>query len=463
MATTDANVEADSWDTFPSNREVPERWRLGAAFVPKGRYLDPEFLQLEKERLFPKVWLNACHLQEIESVGSFVEFEIGDESIMVVRLTDDTIKAYFNTCRHRGTRLVSGRGRLGSFRCPFHAWQWDLDGSVRWIPDRDNFLPCSDEELALRECLVDTWGGWVFVNMDPEAAPLAEFLDPVPFCVDPFRPDQMRILWHKTTVLQCNWKTALDAFNEGYHVPGTHPQYMRPTMERADTPASVPEMESDPAWTPSTTYGKHGHFRTQPKGTGAAFNPRPTTPQSLHAFVSYHLRELRALFTEYHLSAVAELCTMDLPPTEWPGRLRELRRKYAEADGVDWPAIDEEQLRRGEGDWHIFPNMVFLVYEGVMLAYRARPNGDDPDSCVFDIWSLQLFAPGTAPSVEHPFFANWREADMGEVLSQDFSNVARVSAGMHSRSFDGHRLNVAQEMSVYNAHVAADHLIFGSL
>jgi nitrite reductase/ring-hydroxylating ferredoxin subunit len=441
--------------------EVPEQWRLGPAFVPKGRYLDPEFLELELDRLFPRVWLNACRADEVADVGSYVEFSVGDESVIVTRTSDDAVKGYFNSCRHRGTRLVVDRGRLGGFRCPFHAWQWNLDGTNRWIPDRDNFLPCPDDDLALRECRVDTWGGWVFVNFDDEAESLEAFLDPVPRFVDPLRPEQMRTSWHKTTVLPCNWKTALDAFNEGYHVPGTHPQYMRPDMSRADTPASIGEMESDPAWTPSETFGRHGHFRTQPR-SGAAFNPRPVTPQAMYAFVDYHLRELRALFTEYHRLAAAELCTMgSLEPASVPGVLRGLRKKYAEADGVEWPVLDDDALRKGEGDWHVFPNMVFLIYEGVTLAYRARPNGVDPDSCIFDIWSLQLYPPGREPSVDHPFFPDWREADVGGVLSQDFGNVDRVSTGMHSRAFAGHRLNTAQEMSVYNAHVAADEYLFG--
>jgi hypothetical protein len=262
-------------------------------------------------------------------------------------------------------------------------------------------------------------------------------------------------------VLPCNWKTALDAFNEGYHVPATHPQYTRPQVDRADVPSSIEEIESDPAWTPSETFGRHGHFRTQPR-SGAAFNPRPVTPHAMYNFVEYHLRELRALFTQYHRLAAAELCTMEgLEPASVPGTLRALRKKYAEADGIEWPLLDDDALRRGEGDWHVFPNMVFLVYEGVMLAYRARPNGPDPDSCIFDIWALQLFAPGTEPAVDHLFFADWRDGDMGEVLSQDFSNADRVSAGMHSRAFEGHRLNVAQEMSIYNAHVAADAFLFG--
>ena len=120
--------------------DVPERWRLGPAYVPKGRYTDPEFLQFEMERLFPRTWLNACRFDEVERVGDYVDFEINGQSIVVVR-TQEGLRAYFNSCRHRGTRLVQGRGRIGEFRCPFHAWRWNLDGSLKYQADEENFDP----------------------------------------------------------------------------------------------------------------------------------------------------------------------------------------------------------------------------------------------------------------------------------------------------------------------------------
>ncbi len=118
--------------------DVPERWRLGPAYVPKGRYTDTEFLRLEIERLFPRTWLNACRFDEVERVGDYVDFEIGGQSIVIVR-TEEGLRAYFNACRHRGTRLVQGQGRIGEFRCPFHSWRWNLDGSLKYQADEENF------------------------------------------------------------------------------------------------------------------------------------------------------------------------------------------------------------------------------------------------------------------------------------------------------------------------------------
>src|ERR1019366_6774388 len=136
--------------------DVPAQWRLSAAFVPKGRYIDREFLELELERLFPRTWLNACRADEVENVGQYVDFEIGGESIVVVR-TEESLRAYFNACRHRGTRLVHGRGRIGEFRCPFHAWRRNLDGSLKYLADDANFDPRPADEPCLPACRVDTW------------------------------------------------------------------------------------------------------------------------------------------------------------------------------------------------------------------------------------------------------------------------------------------------------------------
>ena len=220
---------------------VPERWRLGPAYVPKGRYLDREFLDLEVERLFPATWLNACRVDEVEQVGQFVDFEIGGESIIIVR-TDEGLRAFFNACRHRGTRLVRGQGRVGEFRCPFHSWRWNLDGSLRYQADAANFDLRPPEDLCLPECRLETWGGWVFVNIDGQAEPLEEYLAPIPERLDGFKLEDMRIAWYKTVVLPANWKTALDAFIESWHVPGTHPQLLRP--DKRATPATIAESDA---------------------------------------------------------------------------------------------------------------------------------------------------------------------------------------------------------------------------
>jgi glycine betaine catabolism A len=442
---------------------VPDRWRLGPSFVPKGRYLDREFLELELERLFPRSWLNACRVDEVERVGDYVDFEIGGQSIVVVR-TDAGLKAYFNACRHRGTRLVHGQGRIGEFRCPFHAWRWNLDGSLKYQADEENFEPRPAEELCLPECRVDTWGGWVFVNMDAEAEPLDQYLDPIPSRLAGFKLEDMRIAWYKSVVLPANWKTALDAFIESWHVPGTHPQLLRP--DKHHSPPTVAESRQYGA-TFNELFRYHSRhadvYRYGPEGDAtrvrAAYG---VDPRAIYVNVEYSLRELGALYLKSDLAAATELLeTEGADGPDGNAIYQQLRRKHAEAVGIDYPDLSPAQLKGAMYDWHLFPNTVFLIDMACCLTYRARPNGSDPDSCIFDVQGLELPPTGGLPTAERQFFEDWRDGDMREILGQDFSNMSEVTAGLHSAHYDGHRLNRAQEMTIVNYHRAIDGFLFG--
>jgi len=442
---------------------VPTQWQLGEAFVPKGRYVDPAFLQLEYEQLFPKVWQMACREEEIPDVGSFLEYKIGDQSIIVVRSAVDRIQAFHNSCIHRGSRLIQQSGCVQEFRCPFHGWRYGLDGKCTFIHLEDEFDPRPDEFKRLREVRCETWGGWVFVNMDLDAEPLLDWLDPLPAALGPFRPEDMRYAWHKRTILPANWKTAIDAFIEGYHTPATHPQYIRlsVTGERDASPCSVEEYEYAP-YNPTFPLRNHSRFvfgvREDAPVAGAAARGGP---ELIRALVAYQLDQLRALNNEYDLKAAEELCRRDLGDVPPYVAFGELRHKYAVEAGVDVPELTMEQIGAGQGDWHMFPTMVNLVEPGSILGYRSLPNGDDPDSCIFDVWSLYFYPEGKAPKVELEFVERWKEGDFGEVLTQDFTNMAAVQLGMHSRGFDGPWLNRKQEMSVHNAHRIADRFLFG--
>jgi phenylpropionate dioxygenase-like ring-hydroxylating dioxygenase large terminal subunit len=446
-----------------SGAGVPERWRLGSAFVPKGRYVDREFLDLELERLFPRTWLNACRVDEVERVGDYVDFEIGGQSIVVLR-AHDGLKAFFNACRHRGTRLVRGQGRVGELRCPFHAWRWSLDGSLKYQADEDNFEPRPPEELCLPQCRVGTWGGWVFIAMDPDVEPLLHFLDPIPERLAGFKLEDMRIGWYKSVILPANWKTALDAFIESWHVPGTHPQLLRP--DKRPGPPSIAESRQY-GGTFNELFRYHSRhadlFRYGPEGDATKVRANyGVSPEAILANVEYNLRELRALYLGTDLGAAEELVGTE--GADGPGGnalYQSLRRKHAQAAGIDYPDLTAEQLRGAMYDWHLFPNTVFLVDMGCCLTYRSRPNGRDPDSCIFDVQGLELPPAGGLPTAPPQRFSDWREGDVGEILSQDFSNMSEVTSGLHSLGFDGHHLNTAQEMTIWNYHRAIDEILFG--
>src|SRR6187455_829990 len=161
-------------------------------FVPKERYVSRDFFDLELDRLWARVWQIAGREEEIPDVGDYLEYTIGDQSILIVRVAPDAVKAYSNACLHRGTRLAEGHGSFGdgTIRCRFHSWQYALDGRLVDVVDAHEFsLP---EGLCLPEVRLDRWGGFLFVNLDPDAEPLLEFLDPLPELLAPYHFDELR-------------------------------------------------------------------------------------------------------------------------------------------------------------------------------------------------------------------------------------------------------------------------------
>lgn len=451
---------------------VPEKYRLAQAYVPKTRYLDPDFLKLELEKMFTRTWLMACRVEELPGVGCFVEHEIGSHSILIVREAKDSIRAYYNACRHRGTRLARGRGRVGSIICPFHGWRWNLDGSIRLVLDREEFVPRSDDDLGLVRVRAEQWGGFVFINMDPNAAPLLEYLDPIPRIFEPFQFQNMRYRWMKGVILPCNWKTALDGFLEAYHVAGTHPQLHR--FDKSNTNiASLKELENR-MWAPTTAYERHAHYSSvgQKKNTKSAGKDpsRRNTDGviderlSVALSVQYIADDMRGLENERSWRAAEALKTADVPEGMTAGQyFLQLYRGLSIAEGYDWPVITPQQWGEAGTAWNVFPNTILLPNQGSAFGYRARPNGPDPDSCLFEIFSLDQVPVADYDKkrdFQPQFFEDFREADLGEVFTQDLMNAKEVTVGMHSPSFDGHRLSEEQEMTIYNHHRVADRFLW---
>src|SRR5262249_14547823 len=148
--------------------------------------------------------------------GDYLTFEIGPESILVVRQHDGTIAARYNVCMHRGSRLREpGRGHAERFSCLFHGWEYAIDGTLTKVLDPGCFPQgAAPEKLSLRPVRCDQWGGFVFVNLDPNAEPLRDFLGIVPEHLDPYHFEEWSIANDVTIEVPCNWKTSVDAFNE---------------------------------------------------------------------------------------------------------------------------------------------------------------------------------------------------------------------------------------------------------
>lgn len=412
--------------------------------VPKERYLSPAFAALELERLWLRVWQVACREEELAAPGDFVEYEIGDQSILVVRTAAGAVAAYHNACLHRGTRLATGSGRFaaGHIRCPYHAWRYDLDGRLREVVDRHDF-PSLPDGLRLAPVRAECWGGFVFVNPDPAAEPLLEFLDPLPALLAPYRLEAMRFRACISTVLPANWKTVVDAFNESYHVQGAHAQIL--------------------PWTDDTSiayeqFRTHAHYGRLPAAR-RKLEPSPRLPGAVvdeGAILAALVAGLGGAFLKEERAIVEELRAMDLPPGALLPRFQERRMALLRARGFDVSAFTPDQMTSAD-DVYWFPNLVGPVYPGSAILFRVRPNGRDPESAIKDTWVLEWPRPDVPwrmPARTH--VADWRARDWGEITTQDYENVARQQAGMRSRGFEGLRLNPKQEGNILHMHRVID-------
>lgn len=420
-------------------------------------YISPEYARAERDRLWRKVWQQVGRIEELPENGSYITHDILDDSIIVVRTgpgdSAEDFAAHHNVCMHRGRRLVDtppgakhAKGRAHkSFVCGFHGWTYGLDGTCTHIRERDDWkgsLTAASTRLA--PVRVDTWGGWLWINMDPDAESLADYLYPAAKILDPFGLENMRCKWRKWVHFDCNWKVALEAFNETYHVFTTHPEFNK--------------FGEFKGW--AKAQGKHSNIgydapkdleETKSKirlGTG---DPRISTAE----MQVYTMEETNATTTQTLVNAALRLVD-ELPEDTPPEKVLEHWLASARADdaerGVIWPTIPPEILGQSGTAWQIFPN--FQVGQGLTsaLCYSARPDpGYDPDKCIFEVSVFELYPPGEEPETE------WEYTPVGDprwrsVLPQDFSNMAAVQQGMKSAGFPGTLPNPYRERSTVNLH-----------
>lgn len=439
-------------ETIPVSQRTVHDEEVRADFVPAAAYISREYVELEKVRLWPRVWQMTCREEEIPDPGNFYTYEIADESITIVRKTNGDIAAYYNVCPHRGRRLTSGCGKMGRFHCKYHGWKWTLDGKPLDVVDQKDWgdlLP--DDDVALTPVRVGLWGGWVFITMNPDSEPLNEYLEPAKTYLDPYEMDKMRYAWRKQIVMPCNWKVALEAFNEGYHVQTTHRQLIAYMDDR----------------TYSAAMGKHGMFGYAPTAMFGLPSPRLDEKagdirHGLYQFNRQVWEELAATTTTEMLRAaqrLAEELPEDADPLTVYTEFGQFHREEAAKNNRPFPEISGEALMAAGTDWHLFPNFVMLQQPTNVLFYRTRPNGDDPDSCIFEVNVIERFAEGAEPSIEVAHGADWQQVDWGLILYQDFQNMGEVQKGMKSRGFRGARTNPVQELPVSNFHRTLHHFL----
>ncbi|XOV82886.1 MAG: aromatic ring-hydroxylating dioxygenase subunit alpha [bacterium] len=208
---------------------------LGSAkTLPPAAYTRPEIFDAELREVFYKEWICVAREEQLRDPGDYRSVRIGQQPLILVRQHDGSIHAMSAICPHRAMRIVSDHGNAGSFSCPYHMWKFDLDGRLISAPYMDNVDGVSAEGCRLRSARVDTWEGFVFVNLDPDASPLRQRLGQLEELVGGYRMGNLVIAASQEFDCPWNWKLLLENFMEAYHHIGPHLSSLQPTHKAKD-------------------------------------------------------------------------------------------------------------------------------------------------------------------------------------------------------------------------------------
>jgi phenylpropionate dioxygenase-like ring-hydroxylating dioxygenase large terminal subunit len=421
----------------------------GTGLITPQRYYDPAIARMEWDLLWCKTWLMAGRLSDVQAVGDYFTFDLGAESFIIVRVAPDRVSAFYNVCQHRGTRLVtSAFGSARQFRCMFHSWAWDIDGTLASVTDRETFRPeVLEGSLDLPSVRCESWGGFVFICLAPEAPPLEQFLDVLPQHLAAYAFDKMVVVKDVQVTWPVNWKTALDAFLESYHVHAVHPEIL-PFYDDYHQPWDL-----------------YGSGMSRMLMMFAAVSPRHDDQDSINPVLAGMLREV------------------GIDPTGFTGGAAAVRQaiqraKRANPDRLG-PGGDAYVPNQMTDDWayHLFPNVTLNIHVEGALVQRFRPHPTDPEQFIYDVTVLvhpihdpNVTLPGymgvpdgtdcTGASRPERAYLTRGDGGLGYVLEQDGVMVPFVQAGQRSRGFKGARLS-EQEQRLRHYHTEIERYLQG--
>lgn len=427
---------------------LEERYEfLGEDDIAINRYISREFFDREIEALWPRVWQWACREEHLREVGDTYVYDVGPYSVIVVRSGADSIEAFLNTCTHRGTRILSaeGSGFTQAFTCPFHGWCWNLDGSIKNIPARWDFPHVDADKHGLQRVRCETWGGFIFINMDPDAAPLADQLEVLPEHFSYFPLERRRITVHVEKRLPANWKAAQEAFMEAYHNIETH---YAPNGANAQ-------------------YDIFGRFVTR-----FIHNIGGYSPDALGDYGGSAAPWLDPPLTEdEQLRTMGFGVTADekIPDGETARRFaaEALRKSVGARLGIDLSDCSDS-LMVDSIEYHLFPNMFLFPGISIPMVYRFRPAGDDVDSSIFDLLMLEPLPEGADhPDPPEPIRLDaeqsYTEVEelgfLGAVYDQDTGNLRAQQRGFKTSRKPGITLGNYQEARIRRLHMTIDEVM----
>ena len=411
---------------------------MGTADISIDRYYSKDWHDREVEKVWRKTWQVACRVEEIPNVGDHVVYEIVHDSLIVMRVSPTEVRAYVNSCLHRGTQLCTQAGNVRHIKCPVHGMTWGLDGQLAGMPCAWDFPHVDREKFNLPQAQVGLWGGFVFINFDPLCESLESYLEVLPEHFKPFNLENRWKAVHGAKVMPCNWKLAQEAFMEGFHIATTHPQSVGYTgdtntqydvfagrhvsrfimLEGIASPAlgEVPEQKIV-----ADMQRDIGFYR----GRDLTVGPGETARAKLAA----HARERISKSAKQDFSKLSDSESVDLI------------------------------------QYLLFPNLGPWGGQATPLVYRFRPHGDNPEESIMEIMLLFSKAPdGSHPppckvtqiGIEDSWHLIPGIGSAADVTDQDTDNLKRIQRGIRASKKPGVTLSVYQESRIRHFHQTLD-------
>lgn len=408
---------------------------LGDDDISKDRYIDPAFAAKEYEKLWSRTWQFACREEHIAEVGDYHVYDIGRQSFIITRVADNDIRAYYNACLHRGTKLrASGtEGNTSEFKCSFHGWSWKLDGSHNETVCHWDFPHVDPKSYSLPQAKVETLGGFVFINMDLNAPTLAEYFGAEAMAhINAWKLEDRYIYLHVVKKIPCNWKLNIEAFMEAYHVIETHPQV---AVSNGDA---------------NSQYDIYGEHVNRFISTLGVLSP--------HLYGKHTEQDILDQFTLGDSGSLGD-STRSLGEG---GTARQVmadmfRGMFETATNSDLSGVSDSELLDCFS-YTMFPNTFIFPGISLPMVYRFRP---DPTDHRWSIYEVLFMRPvpkdGKRPFPAEPIrlenYQSFMEAEgmdpgFGAILDQDTENLILQQEGLEASAKPGITLGNYQEIRI---------------
>ena len=432
---------------FMPRKPIPD---LGHEKLDGKRFYTQDFMQKEWDSIWKKTWQLVCREADLKYEGSFITHEIGKESFLIVKGNDGKIRAFYNVCQHRGNKLCQiEEGELEIFSCPFHGWKWNNDGSLNSVFAPELYKQFEDgvptEELGLPEVKLDSWGGWLWLNMDDKSISLKEWLGEYGEHLESYNFEKWELIDYQTFEWNGNWKHAVDAFNESYHFTALHPDMIE-FGEGHDVPIELS--------------GPHSRMINFNDTVSEVVKDQDTFTPLREEMMGDQKKGKMADIDEGYTGSAKDL------------HLYYIEKRRSEEDDIEYyKDMNDEQLIH-QYHYFFFPSAVFTNKPEAANVFRYRPHATDPNKCYYDFFILLNNPEGKElpPRPEHKIYRGngpglYEEAFRGtfppvfcNVLAQDGSNMETMQWGNKSDSFKGGIL-CEQEIRLRHFHQTIDKFI----